>query len=113
MAPELVIVEQAYGFRFPPAFLALLDDPPAALRRMFPRGRFTTPGEMRSFRSTEPRLLPFLIDEQPAHQDFYCFDAAAPADDPRVVVFAVHSTVAEWPNLSAWLAWVEARAPKT
>jgi hypothetical protein len=109
---DLVLVEQAYKFRFPPAFHALLDDQPAALRRMFPRGRFTTVHDMRSFRKTEPRLLPFLVDEQPEHQDFHCFDLATPADDPRVVVFAVHTTVADWPNLSAWLAWVEARAPK-
>jgi hypothetical protein len=111
-AADLMLVEQAYRFRFPPAFHALLDDQPAALRRMFPRGRFTTIHDMRAFRKTEPGLLPFLMDEQPQHQDFHCFDTTTPGDDPRVSVFAVHTTVADWPNLSAWRAWVEARAPK-
>jgi hypothetical protein len=39
---ERALVEELYGFRFPPAFHALVDRPPEALRRLFPRGRFTT-----------------------------------------------------------------------
>ena len=106
---DLAIVEGIYGFRFPPAFLALLDRPPPALRRMFPHGRFALPEEVRAFRKQHgfKRLVPFLLDPQPRHEDIYCFDLETPAPDVGIAVFAVHTTVADWPNLAAWLTWVE------
>jgi hypothetical protein len=51
-------------------------------------------------------LIPFLVDPQRHHDDYYCFDAATPGPEHGVVVFAVHAVVEAWTDLEAWLGWV-------
>jgi len=108
-ANQLAALEAKRDFRFPPSFRAFADDPPAAFRRVFPYGRFVAHarelGELQQG-LLSPRLVPFLVDPQPAHRDYYCFDRDSPAPEHAVVVFAVHTTVASWPNFTSWLAWL-------
>jgi len=48
------------------------------------------------------QLKPFWLEEQAAHIDYYCFDNHTRG----VVVFAVHTVVADWPSIDAFLAWL-------
>jgi hypothetical protein len=56
-----------------------------------------------------PALLPFLVNPQPRHDDYYCFELSTAAPEYGVAVFAIHTTVAAWPDLAACLRWVEDR----
>lgn len=48
------------------------------------------------------QLKPFLLEEQSGHIDYYCVDNHTQG----VVVFAVHTIVADWPSIDAFLAWL-------
>lgn len=85
--------------------LGAVDD----LRAFFPRGVFAL--DRASYRAARrdgvpKKLLPFLVDAQRAHRDYYCFDLATPAPEHAVVVFCLHAVVESWPDLAAWRAWV-------
>lgn len=51
-------------------------------------------------------LIPFLQEVQPAHIDYYCVDKQASDAQCPIVVFAVHTVVADWPSIDAFLAWL-------
>jgi hypothetical protein len=102
----LALLESALGSGLPEALQALLKEPPPELAVLFPRARWVLPEEMHRIRRELGRddWVPFLIDPQPCHEDYYCLDLSS--GGPSVLVFAVHATVAEWPTLGAWLEWV-------
>ncbi len=99
--------EGALGSRLPEPLQALLREPPPDVAAVFPRARWVSPLEIPRIRRELGRddWVPFLIDPQPCHEDYYCLDLST--TESRVVVFAVHTTVAEWPTVAAWLDWVK------
>ena len=103
---QLALFESALGSRLPESLQALLEEPPPELGAVFPRARWVLPEKMRRIRRELGRddWVPFLVDAQPCHEDYYCLDLSSPG--PSVLVFAVHAKVAEWPTLGAWLEWV-------
>jgi hypothetical protein len=102
----MALFESALGSGLPESLTALLKEPPPELATVFPRARWASPEEMRRIRRELGRddWVPFLIDPQTCHEDYYCLDLST--GGPRVVVFAVHTAVAEWPTMAAWLEWV-------
>ena len=51
-------------------------------------------------------FIPFLQEAQPAHIDYYCFDKRSADVHCPIVVFAVHTVVADWPDIDAFLIWL-------
>jgi hypothetical protein len=108
---QLAHLEARFSICFPPSYRALIAAVPASVRRLFPRARFiATDDDLRTARvHLPPTLLPFLVDPQPPHDDYYGFELSMAAPEYGVAVFAIHTTVAAWPDLAAWLRWVEDR----
>ena len=109
---QLSKLETAFSFRFPPAYLAFIERLPAPFLDSLPRARFVVSAdEIRDAHreGMPPTLMPFLIESQPRHADYYCFDSSTTAPEYAVVVFAVHVTVAQWTNLADWIKWLEQR----
>ena len=106
---ELGRFESALGSGLPESLQALLREPPPELAAVLPRARWVLPEQVRRIRRDlgTHAWIPFLIDPQPSHEDYYCLDQST--GGARVVVFAVHTTVAEWPTLAAWLERVKRR----
>jgi hypothetical protein len=102
---QLTVLESMLGSGLPESLQALLREPPPELAMVFPRARWVSPEEVPRIRRELGRddWVPFLIDPQPCHEDYYCLDPST--GGPRVMVFAVHTTVAEWPTVAAWLEW--------
>lgn len=51
-------------------------------------------------------LIPFFLQPQPNHTDYYCFYRTAD-ENQTIVVFADHAIVYDWPDANAFLAWLE------
>lgn len=105
-AAQAASIEKAFGFRFPPAYLALLAEPAEFFWHALPRAQFlVAPAEVRRVKAkmAGAKLLPFLAYEEPAHTDYYCFDRATAGPDFAVVVFAIHTVVAGWATCSEWI----------
>jgi hypothetical protein len=84
----------------------VLEKATALLEVAMPRARFlVSPKEIRALhRALLPaELIPFLQDPQQTQVDYYCIDKGSPL---RIVVFAVHAVVAEWPDPESWLTWL-------
>ena len=53
-------------------------------------------------------LIPFLWVQQPNHVDYYCFDIDSRTDtNCSIALFAVHTTVHDWPNFESFLQSVK------
>jgi len=107
---QLSSLEAAFGFVFPPSYRGLIENLPTPLRRSFARARFVTSADeiRRVHRKLMPSsLLPFLVEPQPHHDDYYCFDRSTTPPEYGIAVFAIHTTVAKWQSLADWLRWVE------
>ena len=98
------------GFTYPPDVLrvceALADlSGTEKFRARFPHARLieSTADIMAARALGLPNhLKPFLLEEQATHIDYYCFNNHTPG----VAVFAVHTIVADWPSVEAFLAWL-------
>jgi hypothetical protein len=55
-------------------------------------------------------LFPFMKNPEPAHVDYFCIDVSSDEVEGKLVVFALHAVVAEWPSPEAWLAWLRGLA---
>jgi len=55
------------------------------------------------------RYIPFLLEGQPAHVDYYVFDTSTTPPEFQVSIFAVHTLVHNWSNFESFLAWLKAR----
>jgi hypothetical protein len=110
---QISCIEVAFGFRFPPSYLALIGGPPVTPLRLLPRARWiVSVDEIRqAHRARVPRrLIPFLVHPEPHHDDYYCFDRSTEGPELEVVAFAIHAIVARWVDLAAWLEWSRSRA---
>ena len=63
-------------------------------------------GRTKAAAGVPQHLIPFLQEAQPAHIDYYCVDKQASDAQCPIVVFAVHTLVADWPGIDAFLAWL-------
>jgi hypothetical protein len=110
---QLRAIEVAFGFAYPESFKRWLRAPQRALQS-FPRARLIDGvariGELQG-RVLSRALLPFLMNPEPAHDDYYCFERPKTTAEPAVAVFAVHTVVATWPSFEAWREWAERLRP--
>jgi len=114
-AERLRDVERQYGFGYPPSFCAAVDELAAlveepAFKAMFPQARLLwTASDIQAARQDglPGCLIPFLAVEYAKHTDYYCFDLERWKQEYRVVVFAVHTGVAGWPDFRAFLTWAK------
>ena len=54
-------------------------------------------------------LVPFLVQIQPTHLDYYVFNKRERGSERSVGVVAVHTVVFGWDNFEAFLAWFQAQ----
>lgn len=40
------------------------------------------------------------------HPDIYAFESTSAGEEPKVVVWSVHTEVYEWPDFARFLSWV-------
>lgn len=51
------------------------------------------------------RLVPFMRTAA-EHPDIYAFESTSAGEEPKVVVWSVHTEVYEWPDFARFLSWV-------
>lgn len=111
---DLATAEQEFAFAAPEWFRIALP----TLRQRLESDWFKTlnPGfvsvsieEMSRAWSTglPPDLVPFCLQRQREHIDYYCFHRILPACNTEIVVFADHAVVQSWKNINAFLRWLE------
>ena len=111
---DLAAAEQEFAFAAPEWFRIALP----SLRQRLESDWFKTinPGfvsvsiqEMsRAWKSgLHPDLVPFCLEPQLEHIDYYCFHRALAVFNTEIVVFADHSIVHSWKNINAFLRWLE------
>ena len=105
-------IEAACGVSFPAGYTSTVGDFHAftltsTFRRGFPSARLLlSPSEFVAARCALPEnLLPFMFEHQPTHIDYYAFDLAAGSPEPRVVAWAIHAVVFDWPTFPDFRAW--------
>lgn len=54
-------------------------------------------------------LVPFCLQPQSNHVDYYCFHRKTNETDSRIMVFADHAIVYDWPDVYAFLKWLQAQ----
>jgi len=114
-------LERELGFLYPPSFLRRIEELNAVSRtsrfaRVMPGARLLlskadmqmVPGDF-----LPGELIPFLAERQPQHVDYYAFDTSTNSPEFRVVVFAVHTVVAEWDNFDSFYAWLTAKVSES
>lgn len=104
---QLTRFEREVGRTLPPSLHALVLGPTDDLRARFPVGEFvlTRSAYKAARREGVPsKLVPFFLDAQGGHRDYYCFNLATPAPEYGVSMFALHAVIEAWPDLSAWRA---------
>jgi hypothetical protein len=110
---ELANAERQFRFAAPQQFVAGLP----AMRRILesdafkksnPRFAAVTVTDMKSaWDDVLPDdLVPFCTQAQPNHIDYYCFYRTTD-NKPQIVVFADHAIVYDWPDMNAFLRWLE------
>ncbi len=111
---RLQTIARDLGFEYPRSFLLACDElaalsTTAPFQARFPQARLID--SVRDIRAAHAagvpgHLIPFLLEEQPAHIDYYCFDKRVADEQCPIVVFAVHTLVADWPDIDAFLIWL-------
>jgi hypothetical protein len=109
-------IEQAFGFQYPPSFYTNIDklikfSQSAKFAAFMPRSQLllTLPDLKTAYLNGLPtQYLPFLLQKQPNHIDFYAFDTESTSPEFCVAVFAVHTSVEAWDNFDTFLAWLNA-----
>lgn len=126
---QLAQLSVDFDYEFPSSYLQFVQSPGseaiAAIEKRFPNGWFVTSrSELRAVpKFFRGELIPFFVQgdrdviasvkstdfELPRALGIVCFDLMAEpiGDEPRVTVFSIHTTVAEWPTFHDWLEWVE------
>lgn len=111
-------VEAALGVRYPASFHARADELAAlAVTASFQRALPATTllldaDEVRSVREqVGSGLIPFMRSAA-QHPDIYAFEQGRAGEQPKVVVWCVHTTVHEWPDFDQFLSWVRALADR-
>ena len=129
---QIAQLGEDFDFEFPRSYTHFIERPVegtvSALRTRFPDGWWlTSRDELGSiFEIVGDFLKPFFVCgtpeaissvlatdfEIPAGLHLYCFDLACnPIDgEYEVSVFSIHTTVAQWPDFTNWLAWIESGA---
>jgi hypothetical protein len=78
-----------------------------AFKRAFPNAKvLLTLEDIQAARESElpEDYVPFMLEQQPRHIDYYAFDIND--NKRRVIVFAEHAVVHDWPDFNAFLSWV-------
>ncbi len=105
-ADQLRATERESGFLYPTSFWsivyqlqALTEDPGFA--KAFHEVRTASSQDVKDAHNLglDYSVFPFMCDPQPAHVDYYCVGC----DSPEILVFAIHTIVAGWPNFEAFI----------
>ena len=111
---ELATAEHEHNFSAPPEFRVALPQ----LRRILesvtflethPGFRAVTVADMKTAWNSElpTDLVPFCLQQQLTHNDYYCFQRTNSGNIPKIVVFADHAIVYNWQDVAAFLQWLE------
>ncbi|MBP7688074.1 MAG: hypothetical protein KA765_09205 [Thermoflexales bacterium] len=111
---HLQITARDLGFEYPRLFLLVSNElaalsATAQFQARFPRARLiNSVSDIRAAHAAgvPQHFIPFLQEAQPAHIDYYCFDKRSTDAHYPIVVFAVHTVVADWPDIDAFLIWL-------
>jgi hypothetical protein len=118
-AEDLREVECAFRFTYPASFRTAIGDVAAlsvtaGFQAAFPRSRWlwTVPDIRAAQEDGLPAcLIPFLRQEQPTpHTDYYAFWVTDRKPEYAVVLFALHTILADWSGFGAFVAWVRQRS---
>ena len=117
LSKSLNEIEQFFDFKYPPSFTAnikILTDlsQTPAFAQFIPQTQFllTLSAVKTAFADgLPPDNLPFLLEKQPNHNDYYGFDIHSKAPELAVALFASHAIVETWPNFAAFLDWLKVR----
>jgi hypothetical protein len=113
---NLKAIEHDLDFKYPPSFIAniqtLIDlTQSPSFGQFMPQAKLllTLTDVKTAFSSGLPtEYIPFLLEKQLNHIDFYAFNTKSTAPEYCVVAFAIHTNVQEWENFDAFLAWLNA-----
>jgi hypothetical protein len=117
LSKNLIAIEQHFNFKYPPSFLANVEtiinisQTPAFAQFMPQAQLLLTLAEVKAANiNNAAEFLPFLLEKQPNHVDFYGFDTFTQAPEFRVAVFAKHAFVEDWDSFAHFLAWLQTNA---
>ena len=109
---QLHATERGSGFQYPAAFWSAVEQLQAVseepgFANTFRDMRTAMAQDVENARDLglDKSFVPFMCEQQPAHMDYYCVGC----DEPTIVVFAVHTTVGEWPDITAFIEWARQR----
>lgn len=114
---DLHKIETEFGFKYPTAFYEKLQEfieftETSAFRTQFPNASLVSSvDDLRSCYKIEKELkkimIPFMLEPQLSHTDYYGFNKDGDTNELAVVVFAQHTLVNEWPGFDAFFLWVQ------